>query len=108
MANAADRPTPRAGRVRLSIGALNPLTRQAIESAVRLAANGDGRIDCLFVEDVDLFRAASLPLTREFGVATSGAARRFDAQGLAGALRQQAARARQAPRTPPAWPSPSK
>ena len=97
MANVpADRTAPRAARVRLSIGGLNPLTRQAIDSAVRLAANGDGRIDCLFVEDVDLFRAASLPLTREFGVATSGTARRFDAQDLAGALRQQAARARQA------------
>ncbi len=92
----AERAAPRASRVRLAIGALNPLTRQAIEGAVRLAGDGHGRIDCLFVEDVDLFRAASLPLSREFGFATSGAARRFDPQELAGALRQQAARARQA------------
>ncbi len=84
----------RAARVRLAIGALSPLTRQAIDSAVRLAAEGQGRLDCVFVEDADLFRAASLPLTREFGVATS-AARSFDARDLAGALRKQAERARQ-------------
>lgn len=91
----AERGAVRAQRVRLAIGAMNPATHQAIDSAVRLAADGEGRIDCLFVEDVELFRAASLPLTREFGVATS-AGRRFEQQDLVVALRQQAARARQA------------
>ena len=94
-ANPADVGAPGARRVRLAIGAMSPVTRQAIDSAVRLAADGHGRIDCVFVEDVELFRAASLPLTREFGVTTS-ASRRLDPQDLAGALRQQAARARDA------------
>ncbi len=84
---------PRARNVRLAIGALTPLTRQAIESAARLAQLGAGRLDCLFVEDAELFRAAALPLTREFGV-VARSPRRFEPPDLERAMRQQAAQVR--------------
>jgi hypothetical protein len=80
-------------RVRLAIGAVTPATRRAIDAAIRLARASGGQVDCLFVEEVDLFDAAALPITREMCAVTT-APRRFDAQALAGALRRQAEQAR--------------
>lgn len=82
-------------RVRLAIDALTPQTRRAIDTAVRLALEAGDSIDCVFVEELELFRAAELPFTRELGV-FSRAPRRFDTSDLIHALRRQAAEARQA------------
>ncbi|MFP5461550.1 MAG: hypothetical protein ACLGII_08225 [Gammaproteobacteria bacterium] len=82
-------------RVRLAIDALTPQTRRAIDTAVRLALEAGDSIDCVFVEELELFRAAELPFTRELGV-FSRAPRRFDTIDLIHALRRQAAEARQA------------
>jgi hypothetical protein len=89
----ADEDRARTGRVRLAIDALTPLTRQAIESAVSLASQGAVRLDCVFVEPLELFHAASLPLTREFGMAMP-APRRLERLELERALQLQAGRAR--------------
>ena len=83
------------GHVRLAIGSLTPQTRRAIDTAIRLALEAGIPIDCIFVEELDLFRAAELPLTRELGVLTR-APRRFDTGDLVQALRRQAADARRA------------
>lgn len=83
------------GRVRLAIDALTPQTRRAIDTAVRLALEAGNPIDCVFVEELELFRAAELPLTREMGVLSS-APRRFEPVDLLQALRRQAEQARQA------------
>ena len=91
-AGPADKGRPRAGRVRLAIDALTPFTRQAIESAVSLAAQGAVRLDCVFVEPLELFHAASLPLTREFGMAIPSP-RRLDRSELERALQLQAGQA---------------
>lgn len=82
-------------RVRLAIDALTPQTRRAIDTAVRLALEGGNAIDCVFVEELELFRAAELPVTREMGVLALGA-RRFDPSDLLQALRRQAAEAQRA------------
>lgn len=82
-------------RVRLAIDALTPQTRRAIETAVRLAAESGGTVDCVFVEEVELFRAAELPLTREWDVITRSP-RRLDTDALLRTLRRQAAEARRA------------
>jgi len=92
-AGPADRPGRGAGRVRLAIDSLTPLTRQAIESAVSLASQGGAPLDCVFVESLDLFHAASLPLTREFGVALA-APRPLQRAELERALQRQADEAR--------------
>lgn len=83
------------GRVHLAIDSLTPQTRRAIDVAVRLALQSGHPLDCVFVEEQDLFRAAELPLTREMGVLTR-APRRFDTPDLVQALRRQAADAREA------------
>ncbi len=82
-------------RVRLAIDALTPQTRRAIETAVRLAAESGSTVDCLFVEEAELFRAAELPLTREWDVITRSP-RRLDTEALRRTLHRQAAEARQA------------
>lgn len=83
---------PKASRVRLTIDALTPLTRQAIEGAASLAAEGERELDCVFVEQAELLRAAALPPTRVFGV-TSASPRSLEPDELERALRQQAAQA---------------
>ena len=83
------------GRVHLAIGALTPQTRRTIDTAVRLALEAGDGIDCVFVEELDLFRAAELPVTREMGV-LSRSPRRFDTPDLLQALRRQAAEAQRA------------
>lgn len=80
----------RTGRVRLVIGALTPQTRRALETAIRLATEAGEEIDCVFVEEAELFHAAALPITREVAVIT-GRVQSFDAPALALALRRQAA-----------------
>lgn len=82
-------------RVRLALDALTPQTRRAIDTAVRLALEAGDGIDCVFVEEVELFRAAELPVTRELGV-LSPSPRRFETPDLVQALRRQAAEARRA------------
>lgn len=77
-------------RVRLAIGALTPQTRRALETAVRLAIESGDGIDCVFVEEVELFNAASLPITRELAAVT-GRPQRFETGHLEQALRRQAA-----------------
>lgn len=79
-------------RVRLALGALTPQTRHALEAAVGIARETGEPIDCLFVEEIALFHAAALPITRELA-ATTGQARTFDPAGLERALRRQAAEA---------------
>jgi len=91
-ASPADKGRPRAGRVRLAIDALTPFTRQAIESAVSLASQGAVRLECVFVEPLELFHAASLPLTREVGVALASP-RPLERSGLERALELQARQA---------------
>jgi len=86
--------TPR-HRVRLALGAVTPQTRRAIDSAVRIAHESGSGLECLFVEEAELFRAAELPITREVG-ASSGRPRRFEPGDLAVGLRRQAIEARQA------------
>lgn len=86
----ASRTEPR--RVRLAIGALTPQTRRAVETAVRIALEGGGAIDCVFVEETELFHAAALPITRELTVMT-GRIQRFEPAHLEQALRRQAAEA---------------
>ena len=83
------------GRVHLAIGALTPQTRRTIDTAVRLALEAGDGIDCVFVEELDLFRAAELPVTREMGV-LSRSPRRFDTPDLVQALRRQAMEAQRA------------
>ncbi|HWS76540.1 MAG TPA: hypothetical protein VN324_15485 [Quisquiliibacterium sp.] len=83
------------GRVHLAIGALTPQTRRTIDTAVRLALEAGDGIDCVFVEEIDLFRAAELPVTREMGV-LSRSPRRFDTPDLVQALRRQAQEAQRA------------
>lgn len=83
------------GRVRLAIDALTPQTRRAIDTAVRLALESGDDIDCVFVEELELFRAAELPVTRELGV-LSRSPRRFETPDLVQALRRQAAEAQRA------------
>jgi len=79
--------------IRLAIGAVTPHTRRAIEAALRLAHATGRPVDCLFVEESELFDAASLPITRELGV-VAGGARRFEPPDLARALERQAEQAR--------------
>jgi len=79
--------------VRLAIGAVTPHTRRAIEAALRLAHVTGRTVDCVFVEEAELFDAAALPITRELGVVASGT-RRFEPPDLAGALKRQAEQAR--------------
>ena len=81
-------------RIRLAIGTLTPNTRRAIDTAVRLAGASGATIDCVFVEEDDLLRAAALPITREVGV-VSATSPNLPRQ-LAGALVRHAALARQA------------
>lgn len=88
----ADSGGRRANRVRLAIDALTPLTRQAIEGAVSLAAEGGWALDCVFVEQLELIRAAALPSTRVLGM-TGASPRSLDPEDLERALRQQAAQA---------------
>jgi hypothetical protein len=83
----------RSRRVRLALASVTPATRGAIDAAIRLAQGLATEVDCLFVEEVELFRAAQLPMTREVGRFGSGA-RRFEPADLAGALARQAALAR--------------
>lgn len=80
-------------RVRLVIGALTPQTRHALEAAVGIALAAGEPIDCVFVEEVELFRAAALPVTRELA-ATTGRTQHFEIAHLERALRRQAAETR--------------
>lgn len=95
VADPTERATATARRVRLAIDALTPQTRRAIETAVRLAAETGATVDCVFVEELDLLRAAELPLTREWGVVT-WSPRRLDTNALRFTLQRQAGEARQA------------
>lgn len=81
---------PARGRVRLTIGALTPQTRRALDTAIRLATEMGEGIDCLFVEDTELFNAANLGVTREVAIVT-GRVHRFEPRVLEHALRRQAA-----------------
>lgn len=83
-----------ARRVRLAIGTLTPNTRRAIDTAVRLAGASGATVECVFVEEDDLLRAAALPITREVGV-VSTTSPSLPPQ-LAGALARHATLARQA------------
>ena len=87
---AGSRTEPR--RVRLAIGALTPQTRRAVETAVRIALESGEPLDCVFVEEVELFQAAELPITRELAAMT-GRTQRFEPSHLEQALRRQAAEA---------------
>ncbi len=89
----ADSGGRRANRVRLAIDALTPLTRQAIEGAVSLAAEGERGLDCVFVEQAELIRAAALPSTRVLGV-TGAPPRSLEPEDLERAMREQAAQVR--------------
>jgi hypothetical protein len=80
-------------RVRLAIGALTPQTRHALEAAVGIALATGEPIDCVFVEEVELFRAAALPVTREL-TATTGRTQHFETAHLERALQRQAAETR--------------
>ena len=82
-------------RVRLAIAALTPQTRRALETAVRIAIETGQPVDCVFVEELELFQAAALPITRELA-STTGRAQRFDPSVLEQALRRQAADAQRA------------
>lgn len=86
----ANRTEPR--RVRLALGALTPQTRHALEAAVGIAMQSGEPIDCVFVEEVALFHAAALPITREL-TATTGQAQVFEPAHLQRALHRQAAEA---------------
>ena len=81
-------PEPSRRRVRLALDALTPFTRQVIADAVRLAAQEGGAIDCVFVEQASLMRAAVLPSTRELGPGV--APRNLDPTELTRALQRQA------------------
>ncbi|MGA0794746.1 MAG: hypothetical protein ACO3P0_01525 [Quisquiliibacterium sp.] len=83
----------RSASIRLALDALTPFTRRAIADAVRLAARSGGRIDCVFVEQIALLRAASLPTTRELSL--SGlASRPLQASDIEQALHREAQEAR--------------
>ncbi len=84
----------RSRRVRLALASVTPTTRDAIDAAIRLAQGLATEVDCLFVEEAELFRAVQLPTSREVGAFGSGA-RRFGLPDLAGALARQAALARE-------------
>ncbi len=86
---------PAGRRVRLALDALTPQTRRAIDTAVRLALEAGDGIDCVFVEEMELLRAAELPFTRELGVLGSGP-RRLDPADLMRTLRRQAEETRRA------------
>jgi hypothetical protein len=84
----------RSRRVRLALASVTPTTRTAIDAAILLARGLSVEVDCLFVEEAELFRAAQLPTSREVGAFGSGT-RRFELPDLAGALARQAALARE-------------
>jgi hypothetical protein len=67
----------------------------ALPVAAALAARAGGVVEALFVEDLDLLRAASLPLARQVALPT-GEARPLDPATLHAELRALAARLREA------------
>ena len=76
-------------RVRLAIAALTPQTRRALDTAVRIGIETGQPVDCVFVEELELFQAAALPITRELASMT-GRPQSFDPLRLEQALRRQA------------------
>jgi len=66
----------------------------ALEATVELAAAWDAEVLGIFVEDVNLIKAASLPFAGEVG-SHSGAFRRIDPENVRRQLRSQAGRARE-------------
>ena len=73
----------------------SPHSEAALKEAVRLAAGLQAELLGLFVEDVDLMRAASLPFARELASRTAQE-RRLDQLSMERALRGQAERVRRA------------
>jgi nucleotide-binding universal stress UspA family protein len=83
------------GRVLLLLGGVSPRVRGAIDTAVRLADTLERRLDCVFVEDIELFYAAALPFTRELGTYSTGP-RTFDIADMERATRREAHQAERA------------
>lgn len=67
----------------------SPTSRNAIQTAVDLAARFEAELIGLFVEDINLLRVARLPFVREVG-AFSASARRLELSDLQRQLRVQA------------------
>lgn len=65
----------------------------ALEAAAALAAQMEAELEGLYVEDANLLRLASLPFSREIGLA-SARSRRIVSEDIALSLRAEAARAR--------------
>jgi nucleotide-binding universal stress UspA family protein len=73
----------------------SPHGAAALQAAVNMAAELHAELEGLFVEDVNLLRAAGLPFIREIGVG-SGSQRPLDAITVQRALEAQAERLRKA------------
>ncbi|UCD24550.1 MAG: universal stress protein [Gemmatimonadota bacterium] len=72
----------------------SPTSIAALEATTELAAAWDAEVLGVFVEDVNLIKAASLPFAREVG-SHSGSFRPIDPAGVRRQLRSQAGRARE-------------
>jgi nucleotide-binding universal stress UspA family protein len=72
----------------------SPTSVAALEATTQLAAAWGAEVLGIFVEDVNLLKAASLPFAREVG-SHSGAFRPIDPDGVRRQLRSQAGRARE-------------
>lgn len=71
------------------------MARDAVDTAVRIAAALDARVMALFLENADVLRAAALPFVRETG-AVSGTVRAMPAAAILRTLRADAERVRSA------------
>lgn len=86
----------RTAPARVGVAIASPETgRTALDAAAQLAAALDAELTALFMEDVDLVRAAALPGLREMG-AVSGLTRPIEAGEMRRALRAHADLARSA------------
>ncbi|UCG85620.1 MAG: universal stress protein [Gemmatimonadota bacterium] len=80
-------------RIAIAVDA-SPTSVAALEATVELAAIWDAEVLGIFVEDVNLIKAASLPFAGEVG-SHSGAFRRIDPDNVRRQFQSQAARARE-------------
>lgn len=80
-------------RIAIAVDA-SPTSTAALEATVELAAAWGAEVLGIFVEDVNLLKAASLPFAGEVG-SHSGAFRRIDPDNLRRQLQSQAGRARE-------------
>ncbi len=90
MINETHTPLPRRITVAIAAGESQP---HSLESIVRLAAGYEAKVTGVFIEDVDMLRAARLPFARELCRATN-VVRSADSTEIERALKKRAAQVR--------------